>query len=158
MAKRDEERGAVVIDGERPREESLAPAPFAPTPDSATSLSSDPNGPNEDQTLVPGSGEVSLSKPIDRVIFAPEPKVEEEDDSDPYEDLNNPEVQKIMAVTGRSFDMLGLRHGGDEILGHMILVEVNSKEQIRVFPNGIVPDGTWIPVNHLPTTYRDRIK
>lgn len=64
--------------------------------------------------------------------------------------IMDPNVREVMLLSGRRFTELGLRRGGQKALGQMTLVNLKSKELVTVIADEIIPEGLWLPANHLP--------
>lgn len=64
--------------------------------------------------------------------------------------LDDQGYQRLCAIAGRRLPYF---EGGVRAHGFLTCVEANSREQIRVEPGAIFPEGTWVPVNYLPEAF-----
>lgn len=68
-------------------------------------------------------------------------------------DFDNPGLQRLAAISGRSIDGMAPMHEGDQALGFMHLLNVETLEQITLLPGGRVPEGTFVSVRHVPEEF-----
>jgi hypothetical protein len=96
--------------------------------------------------------EVGKMSGSERVI-TPEPREEVEFEKPDFSELDDPEIQRLAMIAGRTITQLNIRHEGDVAWGNIVALNVDTKEQIHLLPDAKFPEGRWIPVNLLPEAY-----
>lgn len=88
---------------------------------------------------------------VEDVVRAESSWKEEEVPVSSFDEINDKAIRDLMAITGRNVSELALRRGGEVVNGQMTLYAVHDlKRKVLVLGGAKVPEGCWVPANHLP--------
>lgn len=86
-------------------------------------------------------------------VIHPEARPPEKRKEADFSDVDNPKLQRLAAISGRTLAAINPLHEGDIAWGFLNLLNVDTDEQITLFPDAKVPEGVWVPVNLIPQEY-----
>jgi hypothetical protein len=148
MAKNEEQREGLNV----PRSETTSGGTRAGNPQGDQTRDRAVVAQGRPEVLTGGSDPLSQrTMKVDEVVRAPDTYRSEEVPVHSFEEINDRAVRDLLAITGRNVADLALRRGGEVLPGQMTLYAVHDlKRKVLVLSGAKVPEGLWVPANHLP--------